>query len=118
MFRPEQEPANREFAYESSMRHFHLQPKRLENRERQTPLPELSTGAFASKRETGSDYPEDPPPSADGAERSRAYVTLLKLFSIASGCLDTLYRPDNATTRGQMGVFIIRSIVGPKECAN
>src|SRR5258708_5361827 len=94
------------------MCHFHLQPNRLENRARQPPLPELSSGAFASKRETGSDYPEDQPPSAGGVERSRAYVTLLKLFSITSGCLNTLHRPDNTTTPGQMGGFINRSIVG------
>jgi S-layer homology domain/Viral BACON domain/Putative binding domain, N-terminal len=40
------------------------------------------------------------------------FITLLKQNAITSGCTPTQYCPDLATTRGQMAVFIIRSIEG------
>lgn len=40
------------------------------------------------------------------------YVTLLRLNNVTSGCSASSYCPDATTTRGQMAVFIIRSLLG------
>ncbi|MFN7937227.1 MAG: SBBP repeat-containing protein [Bryobacteraceae bacterium] len=40
------------------------------------------------------------------------YVRLMKDNAITSGCDATNYCPDQRTTRGQMAVFIVRSLVG------
>lgn len=39
-------------------------------------------------------------------------IQLLKYYGITSGCTATNYCPDATTTRGQMAVFIIRSLLG------
>lgn len=40
------------------------------------------------------------------------HIALLKANAITTGCSSTAYCPDASTTRGQMAVFIIRSLVG------
>jgi hypothetical protein len=40
------------------------------------------------------------------------HITLLKQYGVTSGCSAAEYCPDAATTRGQMAVFIVRSIFG------
>jgi hypothetical protein len=40
------------------------------------------------------------------------HITLLRNAGVTTGCTATTYCPDSPTTRGQMAVFIIRSILG------
>jgi hypothetical protein len=40
------------------------------------------------------------------------HIALLRLYGVTSGCSATDYCPDAPTTRGQMAVFIIRSLMG------
>jgi hypothetical protein len=40
------------------------------------------------------------------------HVQLMKINGITSGCSATSYCPDNPTTRGQMAVFLMRSLLG------
>ncbi|MCC6393198.1 MAG: S-layer homology domain-containing protein [Bryobacterales bacterium] len=40
------------------------------------------------------------------------YITLLKQSRITAGCTASTYCPDDATTRGQMAVFLIRALLG------
>src|SRR5262249_38304794 len=40
------------------------------------------------------------------------FVNILKLWAITSGCTATTYCPASNVTRGQMAVFVVRSILG------
>lgn len=40
------------------------------------------------------------------------YISLLRTYNITSGCSPAEYCPAGATTRGQMAVFVVRSILG------
>ncbi|HUQ93522.1 MAG TPA: SBBP repeat-containing protein [Bryobacteraceae bacterium] len=41
-----------------------------------------------------------------------SYIQLLRSLGITSGCTVTQYCPNDPTTRGQMAVFIVRSVLG------